>query len=291
MTIRIGVVGTGHWATIVHTVGIGATPGARLAGIWGRDRDKAQALAQARGTTAFARFEDMLAQVDAVSFAVPPDVQETLALQALAAGKHVLLEKPIATSHAAAQAIAAAAKHASLASIVFFTRRFMPEVTAAIEAHAGRPWRRAEIEIRSAALAAGSPYEHSAWRRAANGALWDVGPHILSVLIAMLGPVTRATRLDAEPGDARFRTEHARGAIATAHVTLRAAPTEVRLRYAFADDAGEFVLPEPTTDRAVIHARATAALVSAITSGNHAHPCDVDLGVETVRILETIERG
>lgn len=291
MDVRIGVVGTAHWARTVHTIGIAATPGATLAGVWGRDRDKTSALARERGTTAFARFEDMLAAVDAVSFAVPPRVQEELALPAIAAGKHVLLEKPIATSHAKAQAIATAVRRADRASIVFFTRRFLPEVAAAIAAHAGRPWQRAEVELRSAALAAGSPYEHSAWRREAGGALWDIGPHVLSVLIAMLGPVVRATRLAADPAGARFRTEHARGATATAYVTLQAPPEATRFRYAFSDGNGELVLPEPTLDRAVVFTRAATALVEAIRSGRHAHPCDVELGVETVRLLEMIERS
>ncbi|MBM3524943.1 MAG: Gfo/Idh/MocA family oxidoreductase [Alphaproteobacteria bacterium] len=189
MDVRIGVVGTAYWANTVHTLGVAATPGAKLAGVWGRNRDKAGALARERGTRAFDRFEDMLAAVDAVSFAVPPGVQEELALQAIAAGKHVLLEKPIATSYAKAQAVAAAVRRADRASIVFFTRRFVPEVAEAIERNAGRSWKRAEVELRSAALAAGSPYEHSTWRRESGGSLWDIGPHVLSVLIAMLGPV------------------------------------------------------------------------------------------------------
>jgi len=51
------------------------------------------------------------------------------------------------------------------------------------------------------------------------------------------------------------------------------------------------VLPEPTLDRAQIYTRAAAALVTAIRSGQHRHACDVDLGVETVRLLEMIERS
>jgi predicted dehydrogenase len=140
MKVRFGVVGTAYWAAAVHTVGLGAVPNAQLAGIWGRDQAKARALAAERGTIAFTTFDEMLSSVDAVSFAVPPRVQEELALRAIAAGKHVLLEKPIATTHRRAVEIAQAVARSGVASLVFFTRRFVPAVAAEIERQAGRRW-------------------------------------------------------------------------------------------------------------------------------------------------------
>ncbi|MBL8701480.1 MAG: Gfo/Idh/MocA family oxidoreductase [Alphaproteobacteria bacterium] len=291
MEIRFGVVGTAYWAAAVHTVGLGAVPGARLAGIWGRDVDKARALAAQRGTVAFESFEAMLAAVDAVSLAVPPQVQESLALRAIAAGKHVLLEKPIATTHRRAVEIADAVAARGVASMVFFTRRFVPELAAAIERHAARDWQRAEIEVRSAALSAGSPYEHSSWRLADGAALWDIGPHVLSVLIAMLGPVVGARRLPAPARVVRFETRHARGASASVSLTLHATPAEQGQRYRFMDAADEFVLPEPAFERPTAYANAVVALVAAIAGGARAHPCDVRLGAETVRILEAVARA
>jgi predicted dehydrogenase len=292
METRFGVVGTAHWARTVHCVGIVAAPGVRLVGIWGRDPDKTRSLAELRSTRAFAAFDDMLADVDAVSFAVPPAVQHVLALRAIAAGKHVLLEKPIATSHRDAAELAAAVARAGVASIVFFTRRFVPEIAAAIDRNAQRPWRSAEVAVHSAALAAGSPYEHSLWRQASNGALWDIGPHVLSVLIAMLGPVTDARRLPSQGHAARFETRHQRGAVATASVSLRESPQNAASSYRFIDASGEFLLPEPAPEleRAAIFARAVSAFGDAIRSGARAHSCDVRLGVETVRLLEQIDR-
>lgn len=291
MEVRFGVVGTAYWASAVHTVGIAATPGARLSGVWGRDPDKTRALAAQRGTSGFESFEAMLAAVDAVSFAVPPAVQEDLALRAIAAGKHVLLEKPIATTHRRAREIADAVSRAGVASLVFFARRFVPEIAAVLAQNATRRWTSATIEVRSAALASGSPYEHSLWRREDGAALWDIGPHVLSVLIAMLGPVIEAQRLpSANARIIRFTTRHARGAAATVSLTLHASTAEMGQSYRFSGDGGELVLPEPEFDRAAIFTRAAAALVQAIASGERGHPCDVALGVETVRILEAVDR-
>ena len=93
-TVRFGLVGTGYWARETHAQGIAAAAGATLAAVWGRDRAAASALAARYGGNGHADFDAFLDEVDAVSFAVPPDVQPALALRAVAAGKHVLLEKP-----------------------------------------------------------------------------------------------------------------------------------------------------------------------------------------------------
>jgi hypothetical protein len=112
---------------------------------------------------------------------------------------------------------------------------------------------------------------------------------VLSVLIAILGPVTEARRLPSTDRAVRFTTRHAGGATATASLTLHASPAELGQSYRFSGDDGDIVLPEPELDRAAIYARAADALVSAIRSGARGHPCDVALGAETVRILESID--
>lgn len=290
MTVRFGVVGTAYWADAVHGSGLAATPGARLVGVWGRDRAKTQALAAKHGVAAFESFEALLAAVDAVSFAVPPAIQAALAPGAIAAGRHVLLEKPIATTHRDAAAIADALARRGLASMVFFTRRFVPEIAAVLAAEAGRPWTSARVEVRSAALDEGSPFAHSPWRRADGAALWDMGPHVLSVLVAMLGPVVASERLPAADRlVVRFATRHAHGARAEVTLTLHATKRTMGQSYRFTDATGDLVLPEPVFDRAAVFTRAARALVEAIASGTRGHPCDAAFGAEIVRILEAID--
>lgn len=288
METRFGVVGTAYWASAVHTVGLQRTPGARLVGVWGRDADKTRALAEARGVRGFASFDDMLGAVDAVAFAVPPPVQEALAPRAIAAGRHVLLEKPMATNARAADALADAASRAGVAGIVFFARRFVPEVAAFLAQHQGGDWRTAEIEVRAPTFAAGSPYLGSLWRRAAGGGIWDIGPHVLSMLVPMLGPVIRARRLASAGGFDGFETEHATGARAAARITLHAPAGESRNIFRFRGPAGEAVAPEPELDRAANLARAAGALLQMIADRSRLHPCDLRLGAETVRVLERI---
>jgi predicted dehydrogenase len=288
METRFGVVGTAHWATSVHSVGLQRTPGARLVGVWGRDLEKTRALAVARSVAPFARFEDMLAEVDAVSFAVPPQIQEELALRALVAGKHVLLEKPIATNARAAEALAAAAERAGIATIVFFMRRFVPEIADFISHHASGGWREAEVEIRSATFAADSPYRNSVWRQVAGSEVWDVGPHVLSILVPMLGPVVLARALASEGNFIRFETEHAGGGRALTRINQRADPGDTRNIYRFRGPSGEVAAPELELDRPANFVRAAGALVDGINDRTKVHPCNVRFGAETVRVLEQI---
>ena len=125
-TVRFGLVGTGYWARETHAPGIAATAGATLAAVWGRDRAAASALAAGYGAVGHDDFDAFLAQVDAVSFAVPPDVQPALAMRAAAAGRHLLLEKPMALDEAAGDQLVAAVQSSGVAALVFFTHLFSP---------------------------------------------------------------------------------------------------------------------------------------------------------------------
>ena len=128
--MRFGLVGTGYWAKITHAPALASTPGAELAAVWGRAPAAAAALAADHGACAFEDFGAFLDGVDAVAFAVPPHVQAPLAVRAAQAGKHLLLEKPIALSAHDADKLVAAVEEAQVASVVFFTWRFNTEIRA-----------------------------------------------------------------------------------------------------------------------------------------------------------------
>src|SRR5579872_1879054 len=123
--MRVGLIGSGYWATTVHGASVAGHPRADLVGVWGRNPAKAAEAATTLGTRPYADVAALIADVDALTFAVPPDVQADIALQALRARKHVLLEKPLSLTVADAHAIEAAAEQSGVASIVFFTRRFV----------------------------------------------------------------------------------------------------------------------------------------------------------------------
>ncbi len=73
---------------------------------------------RAFGVSAYDDFETLLEDVDAVAFAVPPGIQAELALVAAASGKHLLLDKPVAMTVAAANALRDAAISTGVASVV-----------------------------------------------------------------------------------------------------------------------------------------------------------------------------
>jgi len=80
--LRFGLVGTGYWAHIAHAPALTSTDGIELAAVWGRDPRAAAALAAEYRATPYEDIETMLAAVDGVAFAVPPDVQAPIAAAA-----------------------------------------------------------------------------------------------------------------------------------------------------------------------------------------------------------------
>lgn len=288
-TLKFGIAGTAYWAANVQMVGLQRVKGAKLTAIWGRDPAKSAALAEKWGARAYADFDAMLAEVDVVSFALPPMAQEQMALRAIAAGKHVLLEKPMATNLVAARRLAAEIRKYDVTALVFFTRRFFPELVAAAAEAKKRKWRNVTVEILSAAFSNESPYRDSFWRRDSGAELWDLGPHILSLLIEALGPVTAQRALPSENGYSRFETIHESGAMATSLITLSARPEDRCNRYIFDDGETRMVFPDLPPDYPSAYVRAIENLISLIAQGKRAHPLDAEFGVETTAILEAID--
>ena len=138
--MRFGVLGTGFWASEVHATALAEHPDAELVGVWGRDLAKATAVGARFDVPGTDDVDALLADVDAVSFALPPDVQAPLAERAAAAGKHLLLEKPIALSVDAADRLVDAVAAAGVASVVFFTNRFRTATSTWLE-QSGLPLR------------------------------------------------------------------------------------------------------------------------------------------------------
>src|ERR671939_536730 len=116
--MRFGLVGTGPWAAMAHGPGLVSVDEVEFVGVWGRHLDRALPLAQQLGVRAYDDYAGLLRDVDAVAFTVPPDVQAVMATEAAKAGKHLLLEKPVATSVSAAHALADAAGEGDLINMI-----------------------------------------------------------------------------------------------------------------------------------------------------------------------------
>ena len=128
--LKFGLAGTGFWARIAHAPALASADGIEFTAVWGRNREAAAGLAAAYGVAAHHDIAAFLDGLDGVAFAVPPNVQAAIATTAARAGKHLLLEKPIATSVADADALVESVEQARVASVVFFTARFQADVRA-----------------------------------------------------------------------------------------------------------------------------------------------------------------
>lgn len=185
--IRFGLLGTGHWAAETQGAALARHPGVEFVGVWGRSPAKATTVADRYGVRAHADLDTLLSQVDAVAIALPPDIQGDLALRAARAGRHLLLDKPVALTVEAADLLVAEVDARDLASVVFFTNRFHANVADFLAHAATRPWASARATLYASIFTPGGPYADSAWRRE-HGGLWDLGPHALSLILPVLAP-------------------------------------------------------------------------------------------------------
>ncbi|MBR0848611.1 Gfo/Idh/MocA family oxidoreductase [Bradyrhizobium diazoefficiens] len=125
--LRIAIVGFGKIARDQHVGAIAATPGARLAAVASRN-------ASLPGVPHFATVEELLEkgpQIDAVSLCTPPQVRRAQAAAALAAGKHVMLEKPPGTGVAELDPLIAMAAEAGRTLFATWHSRYAPAVEPA----------------------------------------------------------------------------------------------------------------------------------------------------------------
>jgi predicted dehydrogenase len=285
--MRFGVLGTGFWAKEVHVATLATHPSAELIGVWGRDVAKAKAVGAEFDVPGFADVDDLLAQVDAVAIALPPHVQAPLAERAATAGKHLLLEKPIALDVAGADRVVAAVRDAGVASVVFFTFRFQT-ATSTWLTQAARTALAGGAGSWLSSLA-GSPFDASPWRRD-HGALWDIGPHALSVLVPALGPVVAVQAGAGLRDTVHLVLTHESGTASTVTLSHTVAPLSAGIEFFVHGDAGRLVLlPETGAANAAFAVAVDELSAAALTGG--AHPCDVAFGRDVVAVLATAARA
>ncbi len=123
-----GVIGLGTWGSL-HARVYATTPGVRLAAVADLDADRARDVAAATGAGRWtASYRDLLADpaIRAVSVVLPDFLHRDAVVAACEAGKHVLVEKPLATTEADGLAMLAAARANGVRLCVDFHNRFNP---------------------------------------------------------------------------------------------------------------------------------------------------------------------
>jgi len=288
VSVRFGVVGTGYWADEIHAAGIVAHRATELVAVWGRDPAKARALAEGRGADAVASFDELVERVDALAFAVPPDVQAELAEGVARAGRHLLLEKPLATSVDAADRVVAAVEEGGGAALVFFTGRFAPPTAAWFsDVVPSRSWDGGQATWLAALDVPGSPFADSPWRWE-KGALWDVGPHALASLLPALGAVEQVVAVRGRRDSVQLALRHVGGGSSVATLSLTAPPAAALVETRLWGADGIAVMPD-RGEPAAAYAVALGELVRLVETGDREHPLDVRFGREVVRILASAE--
>ncbi|MDH6213963.1 Gfo/Idh/MocA family protein [Streptomyces pseudovenezuelae] len=286
--MRIGLLGTGPWAGMTHAPALQEHPDLDFVGVWGRRPDAAKELADQHGTHAYDDVDALFADVDAVAVALPPAVQADLAARAARAGLHLLLDKPLATTVDQGRAVVEAVQETGVASVVFFTSRFVPETDAWIAEQAGTGgWFTARAQWLGAVFSGDSPFA-TPWRRE-KGALWDVGPHALSVLLPILGDTRRVAAAAPGPGDTvQLILDHASGASSTLTLSLTAPPAASGADVELRGESGVIHLPDSAVGPVPALIRAADALIAS-AAGGQPHPCDAAFGLRVTEILAEAE--
>lgn len=282
--LRMGLVGAGPWAHRVHGPGIVDHPRTELVATWARRPEAAAEVARVGNATPYADFDDLLRHVDAVAFAVPPAVQAPMAARAAAAGKHLVLEKPVAPTVAEAAALVDAVDRTGVTSIMMLTfryglgtRRWLDEV------HQVGDWDGGMARWFSGTLL-DTKYGASQWRHD-GGALADIGPHVFDLLDAALGPVKDIERARlTEHGVWHVMLGHENGRVSTATLSMHT-PTQPALtdfvvhgpRGLLAFDAGG----DPNERYAVL----LDDFVALVDGKTAEHPLDVRRGLHLQRLL------
>lgn len=134
--LRIGVAGAGHFGRY-HALKVAASERAKLVGIYDIQTERAKTVGWEAGAPAL-DFASLLRDCDALIVAAPAEVHHELAAAALHAGKHVLVEKPIAATLAQADELAAIATERRLVLQVGHLERFSAAF-AAVSGKLGAP--------------------------------------------------------------------------------------------------------------------------------------------------------
>jgi predicted dehydrogenase len=201
MEVRWGFVGGGNVTEAkASPTGAFTQANSRVVAVTRADLARGQAYAEAHGIArAYATVEELCAdpEIDAVFVCTPHHLHKEHALTAIAAGKHVLCEKPLTISAEDGAEVVEAAERAGVVLAVAYYRRFYPvleRLQGIVEAGTLGTLTSAQMVCRSWSIppapAADAPYP-AGWRtrpdQAGGGALTDVGSHRLDLLFWLLG--------------------------------------------------------------------------------------------------------
>jgi predicted dehydrogenase len=283
VAVRVGLVGTGRRATEVHAPTLTSSPGIEFAGVWGRTRLAAEALAQRYGVPAYGSFDELVQHCDAVAFAVPPPVQAELAADAARHGRALLLERPIAGDVAGAEELSRAVERAKVVTQVALMWRYAETVRHFLTAEVPKAQPVGGVGRLISAAPPGLP----SWRLE-RGVLRDQGVDLIDLLDAALGPVAGVRGHGDPRGWVGLLLEQPIGHVSEASLYALAPPGTVQAQVEVYGPAGfarvdcGYVVGPP------VYERMYAEFAAAVQHGTP-HELDVRRGSHLQQVIEAAE--
>ncbi|MCU0279478.1 MAG: Gfo/Idh/MocA family oxidoreductase [Candidatus Nanopelagicales bacterium] len=274
--------GAGPWAQMFHAPMLSEGPHCTLSMVWARRFEAASALAGQFGAAATDDFEALLAGCDAVAFAVPPDVQAQMAPAAAAAGKPLLLEKPIALALADARAMVAAIEAAGVPTQVVLSRRYSSRIRTFLEELRGFTVTGVRTSFVSGAFLPGSPFA-TPWRLQ-QGAVLDVGPHVLDLMDAVAGHIDSISHVGDTHDWTALTTMHEGGAIGQACISS-VVPGELSDLTVFGPEGIRSAPPRDDTERGEVM-RTIAEEFAGVVRTGQSHELDVRRGLYLQELIQ-----
>jgi len=226
--ISVGVAGLGYWGpNLVRNLSTSART--ELAWLCDTHGDRLEAIGrQHPGVRCTTRFEEMLAdeRLDAVAIATPVTTHHRIAKAALRAGKHVLVEKPMAASVAQAAELVELAAQAERVLLVDHIFLYTPAVSKMAElVRAGEV---GDILFFDAVRINLGIFRHDV------SVLWDLAPHDLSIIDHLIGrepdsvmAIAASRTVDGLEDVVYLHLEYGRGLLASLHLNWLS-PVKVR---------------------------------------------------------------
>ena len=191
--IRIGILGAGGISQLVHIPILKKHKSAELVAIADLEYERAVRVAERFKIPSFYRDPEKLFErddIDAIHINTPTNSHLALTLAALSAGKHVLVEKPIARKAEEAHRMVEAAKTANRKLMVAMNLRFRPDSMVLHNFIEGRELGKVRI-ARAAWLKRKANWSRSPWlsnsRISGGGVMMDLGIQLLDVCLWLLG--------------------------------------------------------------------------------------------------------
>ncbi|MGZ6897613.1 MAG: Gfo/Idh/MocA family protein [Acidimicrobiia bacterium] len=283
--VRVGLAGAGPWARAVHAPMLAAGPETTLAGVWSRHGERAAAVADDHGVPVFDSYDALLDAVDAVALAVVPAVQPVLAVAAAARGKALLLEKPLALDVAGAERIVDAVTANGVGSAMVLTYRYADVVREFLRDAADDTWHGGRACFLSGAFLGGA--FAGGWRLEL-GAVSDIGPHILDLVDAALGPVTDLTAHGDPHTWVGVQCTHESGAWSEIAMSCASAVEPSRTEVELYGRSRSLAVDARAGARAESFARLRAEFAEVARTGAP-HECDARRGLELQRLVARVE--